>query len=143
MTEYEMASLANELLTTATNLTSAYFSISSAFIVGAYVGAHRLNRTMVAIVVGLFLLWSLSLISQAGAVTRNYYGLLAQIRESAKSSGAFAWYHPQLMPSEYLEFRPGAIFISLLVVMLASIFFFFYCRRVNRKAETVVEAPKV
>ena len=142
MTEFEMASLANELLTTATTLTTTYFSIASAFIVGAYVAAHRLSRTMVAIVVGLFLVWSFSLISQASFVTRNYYNLLDQIRASAKSGATFAWYTPQALPDAYLDLRPTLIFVAMNIVAVAAIYFFFHCRRVNRKAEAGAWKPR-
>ncbi|MGH8597426.1 MAG: hypothetical protein ACREXT_12280 [Gammaproteobacteria bacterium] len=142
MTEFETAYLANELLNTATNLTTTYFSIASAFIVGAYVAAHRLSRTMVVIVVGLFVLWSFSLISQAGFVTSNYYRLVVRIRATT-SEEMFAWYAPQVAPSWYVDSRPLTIWLSLIVVSIAAVVFFFHCRRINRKAETLASKSEV
>lgn len=143
MTEYEMASLANELLSTATTLTTTYFTVASGFIVGAYIAAHRLSRTMVAVVVGLFLLWSLSSVGQIWTAMRNYYGLLAQIRDASATNGNFGWYATEVMPRWFIDARPLTFSITLTVVALVAVYFFFHCRRVNRIAEIVAAHPKV
>lgn len=142
MTEYEMASLANDLLGTASGMATTYFTVVSGFIAASFVAAHRLSRSMVVIVVALFAIWAMSTIGQAGTVMRSYYGLLAQIRDQSSPSGTFGWYAIEVMPRWFNELRPTSFVVIMYLVGLAAIYFFFHCRRVNRKAELAVEAPK-
>lgn len=140
MTEFEMASLANDLVTTGTTMITTYFSVVSGFVVTGYIAAHRLSRPMVVVAVGLFVAWSLSIGGQISIVMRNYYGMLAKIRDAA-TGDEFSWYAPEVAPRWINDLRPDMIFASLIVVALAAIYFFFHCRRVNSKAE--LEAAKV
>ena len=143
MTEYEMASLANDMLSTSNTILTTCFTVISAFVVVSYLVAHRLSRTMTVIVIALHIVWSLSLWAQASFALRSYYKLLRKMRNTAEPNGIFDWISPELAPSWLTDARPEMIGISLLLAVLASVYFFFHCRRVNRKAETVVEAPKV
>lgn len=143
MTEFEMAYLANDMLSTSNTILTTSFTVTSAFVAASYLAAHRLNRTMTVIVVALYVGWSLSVNVQAYTAMRGYYRLLRKIRDSAQPNGMFDWFPPESGPPWFTDARPAMIGVSLVLAVLAAVYFFFHCRRVNRKAETGSWKPKV
>ena len=134
MTEFELASLANETQNTSIGLLTTYFSLVSGFLVVAFLAAHRLTRTMVAGIVGLFVIWSFGFISVNLTVARNYYGLLAEIRELAHAGKGFEWHAFQIAPDWLLQLRPYGSTIAAVIVAVGAVYFFFHCRKHNRIA---------
>lgn len=67
MSEYEIASLHVDTLMLLGASFTTYFSLVSAFLVVSYLAAHRLTRTMAAILIGLFVLWNLLMIGAVSA----------------------------------------------------------------------------
>lgn len=141
MTEYEMASLANEYLTTGLLFFSSYFSLVSAFLLVAYVVAHRLTRTMVATVVGIFSIACVMLTLTLYRLLEDWTGVRHQISDYAQAGKGLAWHSAaKFTPSGFALYIAPTLWI---MVAIGAVYFFFHCRRVNRKAETVVETPKV
>lgn len=143
MTEFEMASLANDMLATTNTILTTSFTVTTGFVAASYLAAHRLSRTMTVIVVALYVAWSLSINAQAYTALRGYYRLLRKIRDTAQPEGIFSWFPPEGMPAWFTDARPSMIGASLIVAILASVIFFFHCRRVNRKSEAGAWKPKV
>jgi hypothetical protein len=143
MTEFEMAYLFNDMRIELDAQAQLFFTVSTAFLVASYIAAHRLTRSMTAIVIGLYVLASagtiVNMYRQAWAIA----GLADEIRKLAVAGKGLAWHPAASMAEPALTFTglPRAIIFSLATT--AAVYFFFHCRRVNRKSETSGWKPKV
>ncbi len=142
MTEFEMAYLQNDMLVALANGTQFFFTLLSAFLAASYVGAHRLTRPMVVVVIGLFVLTAFSSILAQFRQMESLAGLAEQIRAFAAAGKGLQWSAVTKIPAwwvESLRYIAAAVF---LIAVIASVFFFFHCRRVNHKAEAGAWRPR-
>ena len=133
MTEYEMVNMNNELVNTGIMMLTAYFSSVTGFLVAAYVVAHRLTKSMVAMIVGLFLWSCFTLTMTMYRLIVDFIGMRNQIYEYAQSGRGLTWHSASFnrIPDYSVYIVPA----TWTIVAIAAIYFFFHCRRVNRKAE--------
>ena len=149
MTEFEMAYLLNDTQLAITANSSVLFTMVSAFLVASYVGAHRLSPLMIALLIGMYAYAYFGIAFTLARQMTTAFGLVRSDQHAccrgqrlsvACSGGGVGRQHdnrnyPLLRPPNQSGDKPCHLRRTLV--------FFFHCRRVNRKAETVVEALKV
>jgi hypothetical protein len=135
MTEYELASLNLDTLMLLGASFATYFSLVSAFLVASYLAAHRLTRTMTAILIGLFVLWSLLTVATMSAQLSSLSGLAKKMRAFAGEGKGLEWHRAANLPDAMIDWPRFMIVAILALAAIAAVYFFFHCRRVNRKAE--------
>jgi hypothetical protein len=135
MTEYEMASLFTEMRLALDGQVQVFFTMLVAFLVASYLVAHKLTRSMAAVVVGLFLVTALGGSAGIYRQAQAMGGLAREMKAAASSGKGLAW-HPVAEIQEWaLQIGSvGGLFIFL-VATAAAVYFFFHCRRVNRIAD--------
>lgn len=143
MTEFEMAYLMNESLTTLATYTAGTFTTVSAFLAAGYLAAHRLNGSMIATVIGVYTIWLLGGVMTTIRLVQNVSGLANQIALFAEQGKGLQWHVSTSPPLLDTQTSVAVVVVVMTIIYLASLAFFFQCRRMNRKAEMVVEAPKV
>ena len=127
MSEFEIASLFNELLSTVLAVLETFMAALFAMLATAYFVAPRLTRVMSATVVGLFTLFSTLVIFLAFAASRRVAGFGAQLDEMASQTGSdLSWlfFVPAAVPVV-----PAAVVIVLITAYGATLLFFFQARR--------------
>lgn len=138
MTEFEMAYLQNDMLLALAAASQYFFAMVTAFVVAAYLVAHRLTRTMVIIIVSMFTIASAGSIVMIFRIMQSLGGLANEMRAFAQAGKGLAWHSVMNMPPwgfESARYVGTALFIA---AAAASIYFFFHSRRVNR----IAEAPR-
>ncbi|MGH7864300.1 MAG: hypothetical protein ACREQB_04880 [Candidatus Binataceae bacterium] len=134
MTEFELMYLTNETISTIAVVFAAYFSTLSAFLIAGYLAAHKLTRTMLVLVVGLFSLWSALAIFTLYRTVWNLFGLQGQIRDFARAGKGLAWHGAVGNPQWFVHSGP-MISLGLYVAMaIAALYLFFHCRIHNRQS---------
>lgn len=143
MTEFEMASLAQEMVMNRTAQLSLIVTIMSAFLLVGYTAAHRLTYTLNALIVALYSLVLfpriVTIIFSSGPVI----GLSKAIAERFAKGTEFQW-HPGIAPASdsflmnyYVELNA----VTWISIFAATITFYFLARHMNLKRERE-EAPK-
>ncbi|MEQ1756518.1 MAG: hypothetical protein ABL973_20550 [Micropepsaceae bacterium] len=140
MTEFEMAYLMNDQLTTLATYTAGNFTTVTTFLVAGYLTAHKLSRAMIATVIGVYTIWLLGGVVTSIRLVRNVTGLAHQIALFAEQGKGLQWHVSSSAPVLDPRASVGVVVVVFAVVYLASLAFFFQCRRMNRKTET---APTV
>jgi hypothetical protein len=133
MTEYELVNMNNELVNTGIMMLTAYFSTVTGFLVAAYVAAHRLTKSMVATIVGLFLWSCFTLTMTMYRLIVDFIGLRNQIYEYARTGKGLSWHSASFYPIP--DYATYIVPSTWTIVAIAAVYFFFHCRRVNRKVE--------
>ncbi|MFM9864360.1 MAG: hypothetical protein ACKVRO_12205 [Micropepsaceae bacterium] len=136
MTEFEMASLAQELHINRAAQLSLIVSIMSAFLVVGYTAAHRLTFTLNALIVGLYSLVLLPRIAGFIFSTMPVVGLHKAMAERFAKGIEFQW-DLALVPSSsllagYIVELTAVTWISIFVATIA---FYFLARQMNLKRE--------
>jgi len=130
MTEFEIASLFNELLATVLALLETFMAALFAMLATAYFVAPRLTRAMSATIIGLFTLFSAFVIFLAFAASRRVAGFGAQLDEMANQLGAdLSWLF--FMPAA-VPVVPTAVVAILVTAYVATLVFFVQARRQMR-----------
>jgi cell division protein FtsB len=135
MTEFEMAYLVNEMRNGVVSSLSLYFGVLTAFLVASYVAAHRLTRTMTTIVVGLFTLFSLLMFASINSQQQALAALAKEVRAFAAAGKGLAWHPGTKVPDWAIDMSIYLGDVLVVAAIVASIYFFFHCRHVNRKTE--------
>lgn len=135
MTEYELSTLIQGQVNSLTGTYYYFYSFLSAFLIVSYLVAHRLSVGMAFLMNGLFALNQLFLLSVVGSQIRALGAMVAEMGRLS-NAGGFRWLGPVSAFSGAYIYAP---LIILLVSLLASIYFFFQCRRMNRQTDA---APK-
>lgn len=144
MTEYEMAYLANELNGSISTSAGNAFSTVSAFLVAGYLAAHKLNRFMVLTVITVYTIWLSGAVLGIVRAQINVAGLIQQMHLMAEQGKGLQWHlASRVLPEWFPSSQVGFVLVVFAAIYIASVVFFFQCRRMNRKAEMGVEAPKV
>lgn len=136
MTEYEMASLANDYRNIIGTTAGMAFTTVSAFLVAGYLAAHKLNRFMTATVITVYTLWLGGAVTNMVLTGMNLDGLRQQMHLMAAQGQGLQWH---LVANAYSQWASAvAIGVTLFlfgVVYAASVVFFFQSARQNSKAE--------
>jgi hypothetical protein len=141
MTEFEMAYLFNDMWIQINMLAQFYFTMLTAFLVASYVAAHRLTIPMAIVVIGAFVFTSIGTIRNIYLQVQTMLGLATQMKALAQSGKGLAWHSVANMPPPLSGGIIGPVMLTLITA--AAVYFFFHCRRVNRKAEAGTWKPKV
>jgi hypothetical protein len=143
MTEYEMASLANEYREIIGTASSMAFTTVSAFLVAGYLAAHKLNRFMIVTVVTIYTVWLGGAVATIVRTATNIDGLFQQMHLMAVQGKGLQWHWAaNTMTPWSFPVTLGATIFVFAVIYIASVVFFFQLRHQNRKAEMGVAAPK-
>ena len=134
MTEFEMAYLTNDMLLALGSTASFYFATLTAFLVASYLVAHRLTKTMTVIAVALFLLSSAGSIVVMNRIMTNLSGLAGEIRAFAQAGKGLAWHVSATTPEWAINIPRQVGVVLYILATAAAVYFFFHCRRQNRKA---------
>lgn len=132
MTEYEMASLLTDMMDSLAAAATFNFAVLTTFLIASFAAAHRLTRTMSAVVLGLFLLASISLIAAMYGQLAALAGLVERMREYAHEGAGLSWHIATTVPSWTMEFARYLGPITFLAGTFAAIYFFFHCRSSHR-----------
>ena len=128
MTEYELSTLIQGQVNSILGSYYYFYSFLSAFLIVGYLVAHRLSAAMALLMNGLFALNQLYLLSVIGSQAQALGAMIAEMARLSKAGG-LRWLGSVPPPSDWYIYAPLMI---LFVSLLASIYFFFHCRRVNR-----------
>ena len=130
MTDFELASLYNEVGMNITSNITAYVSILFAFLVGSYLAARQMSRSMATVAIGLFSLYSLVSIGRTMGNSETLVGLAGRLHEAAQAEGAdLAWHGAAVSTPESLAWGWWIYLIIFLIAYAGAIYFFFACRR--------------
>ena len=138
MTEYEMASLANDYRNSIGTTSGMAFTTVSAFLVAGYLAAHKLNRFMTATVITVYTVWLGGAVANIVRTATNLDGLVQQMHLMAAQGQGLQWH---LASNAYPEWSfavaMGVTLFLFGAVYVASVVFFFQSARQSRKAEAV------
>jgi hypothetical protein len=143
MTEFEMAYLHVELVNSMGMLFTGYFTVFTGFLVASYLVAHKLTRTMTIIGVGMFVFLDVGAIMLNYRTISSLAGLSLKMHGMAQTSDMLTWHSTATTPEWTFDALPLVGVALYSISMIAAVYFFFHCRRVNRKAEIGAEVPKV
>jgi hypothetical protein len=135
MTEYEMADLFDSLYATAFTMSSISMTLVSGFLVASFVAAHRLSRTMTGLALGIYTWMTFLMINASYRQFSIISGLYSKMRDFNTSGKGLEWHTGALSPAATTDATPYAISAFGVIVFVATIYFFFHCRRVNTKAD--------
>ncbi len=127
MTEYEVASLFNELFTAMLTAVETFMAALFAMLATAYFVAPKLTRIMSATIIGLFTLFSVEFIFFAFAASRRVAGFGSQLDSLVSPSGSdLSWLYfvPAVAP-----IVPAVVATILLAAYVAALIFFLQARR--------------
>ena len=138
MTEFEMASLQNDMLIALGAATQFYFALTTAFVVASYLAAHRLTPPMAIIVVSIFAFASAGNMLMMYRIMESLAGLAHEMRAFAQAGKGLAW-HSWVSSSDWAFDNARYVGTALfLTASGASLYFFFHSRRVNRVADATL-----
>jgi hypothetical protein len=135
MTEYEMASLANDYRDSMGTAAAMAFTTVSAFLVAGYLTAHKLNRFMTATVVTVYTLWLAGAVTNIVFIAINTDGLRRQMHLMAEQGQGLQWHLASSYSQSYVAAAVGVTLVVFAIIYLASVVFFFQSARQSRKAE--------
>jgi len=130
MTDYEMMSLAIEIINTLWAIFAIYVSIVFAFLVAGYLVASQLAPKIVSIVITLYslvALWSLWGLNRTAATAM---ALIAEIQRAVEQDGSsLGWYPGVSIPEPVLVGIPLLVTAVAVLAYIGSIAFFFHQRK--------------
>ena len=144
MTEFEMAYLITDMQAAIMMSTTTLTSITSAFLITAYIASHRLSRIMTLTAVSVFAWAFVTTAFIASRQVVSLLGLVKEINAYAASGKGLAW-HAAASPIIGWAMDGGPYLFNgfAVVVFAGSIAFFFHCRKENRKTDTGALHPKI
>lgn len=145
MTEFEMAYLLTDMQSALANYTATFFTGVSGFLVSGYVAAHRLNRTMLAVVLSLYTVWFVPVVFMMSRMGISFSGLLHEMHQFAAAGKGLQWHAAAtaIAPDWLFDLGPYPMYLFGVAVYCGTMYFFLHCRRVNHKAEGGAWHPKV
>lgn len=135
MTEYEMASLANDYRDSMGTAAAMAFTTVSAFLVAGYLAAHKLNRFMTATVVTVYTLWLGGSMMNIVSIATNTDGLRRQMHLMAEQGQGLQWHLASSYSQWSFAVGVGVTLFLFAVIYVASVVFFFQSARQNRRAQ--------
>lgn len=144
MTEFEMASLLNDMLGVATNQFMNWISMVTAYLAIGYLISHRLSIWMIAAIFVVYSYTYFGMVRPMFLMIDNIQGLMRKMETQATAGSGLEWHSVATgaLPAQWLLDVEGYVRIAVFaLVYLATIAFFLQIRRTNRKAEA--DTPKV
>jgi hypothetical protein len=137
MTEFEMAYLLADMQASAATGFGVALTVSSGFLIAGYTISHRLNLTMVTIIVALYTWYSLLSANILIRQQESIFGLVRKIQAAAANGQGLEWHAAYTMPMpSYASGYTTILQITFSVAMWAgAIAFFFLARHANLKRE--------
>ena len=145
MTEFEMAYLLTDMQAMMATQATTSLTVVSGFLIAGYIAAHRLNRLMVGILLGIYTYWFLGTAFQLSRQVASHSGLILKMHNYAAAGKGLEWHAAKdaMAPRWVLEAAPTSAVLFASAIFAASIVFFFQCRRMNHKIEAGTWHPKV
>ena len=131
MSEYELAYLLGETEMNMQTIFMNMFSIMSAYLLVAYLLAHRLTKSMSVIINGLFIF---AMIFNAFIVQRHtsiLFGVIEQVKLMADAGQGLEWHVSRTTPSWLLSISPTIGVVFTLIILVGSLFFFQHAKTAN------------
>ena len=142
MTEYEIASLFDQMYNTAGVLMSSALALVSGTLVASYAAAHRLSRTMAILSVGIYAWMCFLFIVLTYRQMSIISGLFVEARAFREAGKGLDWHAAALTPAALSDVIPTAAAAFEVILFAATLLFFFHCRRPNRAAPNNPPAPE-
>ena len=135
MTEFEMATLFNDMQLAIVAQLSLYASIISGFLIMSFLAAHRLSRAMVAIAISLFSwLWYVLLMLSYREMA-SFSSLMSEMRKFKDAGRGLQWHAAAYTPTFLLNMIPASWIAFQIIFFVAAVGFFFHCRHKNSVTE--------
>lgn len=136
MTEFEMAYLVTDMQIAVSTTSATLFTITSAFLLAGYYVAHRLTPLMIGVVIVIYAWFFFGTTFMLNRELISLFGLAAEIHTHAEAGKGLHW-HAAANPAPAWVLSIGIVvgFALNAVIFIATLVFFFHCRRVNRQAE--------
>ena len=134
MTDYELVNLLLTQVQTMFEVLATYITVVSGFLVVGYLVAHKLHRSMVAVLVVLFSMASLACGLNARAMLGGASNTMAHVGEAlAAGTSHVGWWFGGA-PSPAYSIVPLIIQSIFVVAYIGALLFFFLQRRAGLKA---------
>jgi hypothetical protein len=143
MTEFELASLHSAMYVQAQSALSTFLTAVSGFLVVSYFAAHRIDLTMTAVGLAIYLGFSAFIVAGTSRTLQTYAGVSQEIKAFAAAGRGLAWHGAATAPTWILEVLPFFAFAAGSIAVAGSVYFFFHCRRLNLKDQAGAWRPKV
>lgn len=143
MSEFELASLHSQMYVQAQSALGTLLTVLSGFLIVSYLAAHRLDRTTIAVGLAIYVGFGTFLVLGASRTMATYAGLSLEIAKYAQSGRGLAWHGATSAPIWVLDMMPLFAITAGSIGIATSVYFFFHCRRMNRKEQVGAWRPKV
>jgi hypothetical protein len=143
MSEFEMASLLNDMLGVAGNQFMNWISMVTAFVAIGYLISHRLSPWMIAAIVLVYSYIYIGMVRPMFLMIGNIQGLLRKMESLALAGSGLEWHAVKsaALPDQWFWDMQGYFNVATFaLVYLATIVFFLQIRRMNSNA--VAGPPK-
>jgi hypothetical protein len=141
MSEFELASLYNDVHATLLTQLSLEISFISGFFVLSYFVAHRLTALMVVLLIGTYSYFTLAFTSLSFRLEATYGGLMDEMQKFRDAGKGLDWHYATQTPASVAHLIPWLGTSASVVIYLGSLLFFFHCRRMNARATTSMHTP--
>lgn len=133
MSDYELASLFFTIMEAAQATFANFLAIISGMIAVSYFFAHKLDRTLSALLLVIFSLFSLGFINEIFAAYSDFARLGAQISAQGQlPDTGLGWMGPVINGAGGLAPVPWIILSMTIASYLATVWFFFHARGMTR-----------
>tara|TARA_R110002072_G_scaffold150048_2_gene298123 strand:+ start:43 stop:447 length:405 start_codon:yes stop_codon:yes gene_type:complete len=133
MSDYEYASLFFTIMEAAQATFANFLAIVSGMIAVSYFFAHKLDRTLSSLLLLIFSLFALGFINELFAAYSDFARLAAVIGErGGMAESALGWMGPVVNGAGGIAAVPWIILSMTLASYVATIWFFFHARKMDR-----------
>jgi hypothetical protein len=144
MTEFEMAYLLTDMQAAAATNFGVVISVTSGFLVTGYVIGHRLNWSMIAIIMTLYSLYMFASANILARLQVSIFGLVEKMAAESADGKTLTWHAAHSMPpTKFLvdNIGTGSLIFGF-AIWAGAIAFFFIARRMNLKREQAEATAK-
>lgn len=131
MTEYELASLFYQVVDVANATMANFLAVTFGMMVVSYLAAHRLDRKAVAVVLTLYILYSMGMINEMFNEYRDLISIGNEIAVAATNPGSGLSWHGFAIagPNAIAQYVPLWVVAMSGLALFGTIWFFFHMRR--------------
>jgi len=142
MSEYEHAYMFTEILQTANASMANYMAIVFGMLVASYFAAHRIDRIMVCLGLGVYSVFCMGFINEISHIYHDFGRIGAKIQGLGQVDGtSLGWMGPALMDTPLpMMLVPKIITVMVVAIYIASLLFFFRARKANVAKSIVPKA---
>lgn len=138
MSEAEIGMLFNEHVDSFVTILFGYFSVTSAFLVAAYLAAKTVPTLLAYVMVSLYSTVALALIGYAQRHGEVSVGLRLELKRVGAN-----WHVGSTEPDFILPLLQNMMVFSMLAIFFASVWFFFYARNAKELGDAVSTDDKI